>query len=34
MSPYVFEPAPRAAVPVRGRQQQDAVTRIFCVGRN
>ena len=34
MSHYVFPPAPQAAVPVRGSQQQYAVTRIFCVGRN
>lgn len=34
MSHYVFTPAPQAAVPVRGGNQQYAVTRIFCVGRN
>ena len=34
MSHYVFPPAPQAAVPVRGGNQQYAVTRIFCVGRN
>lgn len=34
MSNYVFTPAPQAAVPVRGGNQQYAVTRIFCVGRN
>lgn len=34
MSNYVFTPAPQAAVPVRGGNQQYAVSRIFCVGRN
>ena len=34
MSTYVFPPAPQAAVPVRGGNQQYAVSRIFCVGRN
>ena len=34
MSPYVFPPAPQAAVPVRDSAQQYAVSRIFCVGRN
>ena len=34
MTPYVFPPAPQAAVPVRDSAQQYAVSRIFCVGRN
>ena len=34
MTQYVFQPAPQAAVPVRGSSQLYAVTRIFCVGRN
>ena len=34
MSPYIFPPAPQAAVPVQGSAQQYAVSRIFCVGRN
>jgi fumarylpyruvate hydrolase len=31
---YVFPPAPVAAVPVAGTNQQFAVRRIYCVGRN
>jgi fumarylpyruvate hydrolase len=31
---YVFEPAPRAAIPVIGQQTQFPVRRIYCVGRN
>ena len=31
---YVFEPATVTAVPVVGTQQQFAVRRIYCVGRN
>lgn len=34
MSTYVFPPVPQAAVPVRAGNQQYAVSRIFCVGRN
>jgi len=34
MTQYVFQPAPQAAVPVRGSSQLYPVTRIFCVGRN
>jgi fumarylpyruvate hydrolase len=31
---YVFEPAPRPAIPVIGQQAQFPVRRIYCVGRN
>jgi fumarylpyruvate hydrolase len=31
---YVFPPAAVPSVPVRGRAQRYAVSRIFCVGRN
>ena len=31
---YVYTPDPIPSVPVRGSQQQYAVSRIFCVGRN
>jgi len=31
---YVFEPAPRAALPVAGTRQLFPVHRIYCVGRN
>jgi len=33
-SDYVFEPAPRPAIPVIGQQAQFPVRRIYCVGRN
>ena len=33
-SGYVFEPAPRPAIPVIGQQAQFPVRRIYCVGRN
>jgi len=31
---YVFPPAPAAAVPVDGSNEQFPVRRIYCVGRN
>jgi fumarylpyruvate hydrolase len=34
MTPWLFPPAPQAAVAVRGSPQRYAVSRIFCVGRN
>jgi len=32
--PWVFEPAPRPAVPVEGRGERFPVHRVYCVGRN
>ncbi|QDL54090.1 fumarylacetoacetate hydrolase family protein [Rhodoferax aquaticus] len=34
MTTFVFAPAPTPAVPVVGRNEQFAVHRIYCVGRN
>ncbi len=31
---YIFDPAPRAAVPILGSQAKFPVRRVFCVGRN
>lgn len=34
MTTYLFPPPPIVSIPVKGRTEQYAVRRIFCVGRN
>jgi fumarylpyruvate hydrolase len=34
MTSYVFEPAPRAALPVAGTDRLFPVRRVYCIGRN